>query len=230
MYLRPEQHLGLDHRLRSPFRRCSVALVALNMILLVCLPSPSFSEITSEEPLRFHMNKARFRAESGEGMEVNVDIPNAIPYLDPNQNDPGRDFSSLCASVTSSSLDSCKDDSKCESASLCAERMDFLASRSLRLGGFWNESMANFEGKEGKEGKGGKEGGSSDGEDDGGGKGFGIGLGELGMYRKTIPEYVAEKRLVNPDYKVLDIGGLGGGGWSWDFVDAILGRRWPSML
>ena len=208
-----------------PFhRRSSVALFALNVLLLVCFPSPSLSEITSEEPLRFHMKELRFWADSGEGMGISVDIPNALPYLAPpnKKDDPGSDFSSLCASVTSSSLDSCKDDSECASNAVCTEKVEFLASRSVRLGSFWNATMNNFMGKEGGESSDGK----SNNDDGKKKKGFGVGLGELGMYRKTIPEYVAEKRLSNPDYRVLDIGGLGGGGWSWDFIDAILGRRW----
>eukprot|EP00520_Triparma_pacifica_P009749 CAMPEP_0118653040 /NCGR_PEP_ID=MMETSP0785-20121206/11629_1 /TAXON_ID=91992 /ORGANISM="Bolidomonas pacifica, Strain CCMP 1866" /LENGTH=438 /DNA_ID=CAMNT_0006545577 /DNA_START=117 /DNA_END=1430 /DNA_ORIENTATION=- len=148
--------------------------------------------------------------ENGEAFDFTFDIENVLPYLSPEGSD---DFSIFCSSLMSEYLEgfeSCKSQDGCPASNdLCTERMEFLASRHIRLATFWNETMANYGGGDGNK------------------KGFGIAIGETGLYRRRISEYVAQKRILNPNYKVLDVGGLGGQGWSWTLIDAVLDFKPP---
>ena len=112
---------------------------------------PCASPLTSGSPYEFALDKVQFdppvpsnpfaSRHSGPGMNVNLAMSNVLPYVLDVQGSGGQgkeSFGPMCDSIKST-IDCSK--SYCPPTEACANRLEYLASRHLRLANLWNNTL-----------------------------------------------------------------------------------------
>lgn len=129
---------------------------------------------------------------------VNVDIQNILPYIQLPDRPAIQSFDPLCATLEDTQ--DCET-YHCPTISDCVQKLEYGSTRYLRTSNLWNNTLSTSKLE------------SSTAEN--------INLQKMGKYREQILKDIYKQRDLNPNFKVLDVGGLADS-WSWSVSNVVL--------